>query len=123
VLNVSVCIRSAYSSGSWSKTLNLDMPGTSGRIPERAFKVSNGLRVVVGTLPTSSLTPCDCQPSESDVVHDHIRLRQHQMVAIARIGVLIGSRHVEHAGPTEGGETVGSSSCGNKLSPGGVRSR
>ena len=70
------------------QTLNLDKPGTSGRIPERAFKVSNGLRVVVGTLPTSSLTPCDCQPSESDVVHDHIRLRQHQMVAITCIGRL-----------------------------------
>jgi hypothetical protein len=89
------------------QTLNLDKPGTSGRIPERAFKVSNGLRVVVGTLPTSSLTPCDCQPSESDVVHDHILLRQHQMVAIARIGVLIGSRHVDHAGPTEGRRDCG----------------
>ena len=31
----------------------------------------------------------------------------------------IGARHVEHAGTTEGGETVGGSSCGSQLSPGG----
>jgi hypothetical protein len=41
------------------------------------------------------------------------------MVAVACIGVLIGSRQVEHTGPTEGGETVGRSSCGSQLSPGG----
>ena len=41
------------------------------------------------------------------------------MVAIACIGVRIRTRHVEHAGPTEAGETVGSSSCGIQLSPRG----
>ncbi len=75
--------------------------------------------MVVGALPTGSVTSCNRQPSESDVVHDHIRLRQHQIVAVACIGVRIGARHVEHAGTTEGGETVGGSSCGGQLSPGG----
>jgi hypothetical protein len=40
------------------------------------------------------------------------------MVAIACI-VVAGARHVEHAGTTEGGETVGSASCSSQLSPGG----
>ena len=75
--------------------------------------------MVVGALPTGSVTSCNRQPSESDVVHDHIRLRQHQIVAVACIGVRIGARHVKHAGTTEGGETVGGSSCGSELSPGG----
>ena len=75
--------------------------------------------MVVRTLATGSLTSCNRQPSESDVIHDHIRLGQHQMVAIACIVVAIGARHMEHAGPTEGGETVGRSSCGSQLSPGG----
>ena len=101
------------------QTLCLDEPGTSGRIPERASQVSSGLGVVVRTPPTRSVTSCNPQPSESDVVHDHIRLRQHQMVAVTCIGVRIRTRHVEHAGPTEGGETVGRSSGGSQLSPGG----
>ena len=99
--------------------LCLDKPGTSGRIPDGASQVSNGLGVVVLVLATGCVAYCNPQPSESDVVHDHIRLRQHQMLAVACIGVLIGSRHVVHAGLTEGGETVGRSSCGNQLSPGG----
>jgi hypothetical protein len=41
-----------------------------------------------------------------------------QMAAIARICVRLGARHMEHAGPTEGGETVGSSSGGGEFSPG-----
>jgi hypothetical protein len=32
---------------------------------------------------------------------------------------VIGARHMEHAGTTEGGETVGRSLCGSQLSPGG----
>ena len=70
-----------------------------------------------------SVTSCDRQPSESDVVHDHVRLRQHQMVALACIVVPIGSRHMEHAGTTEGSETVCGSSCGSQLSPGGSPTR
>jgi hypothetical protein len=92
---------------------------TRSRIAEGAFKVASGLGVVVGALPTSSVTSCDSQPSESDVVDDHIRLRQYQIAAIAFIGVLIGARYMEHAGPTEGGQAVGGSSCGGELSPGG----
>ena len=99
--------------------LCLDEPGTSSRIPERASQVPSGLGVVVRALPTGSVTSCNRQPSEPDVVHDHIRLRQHQIVAVACIVVAIGARHMEHAGTTEGGETVGGSSCGSQLSPGG----
>ena len=61
----------------------LDQPGTSSRIPEGAFKVPSGLGVVVRALPTGSLTSCNRQPSESDVVHDHIRFRQHQIAPVA----------------------------------------
>jgi hypothetical protein len=75
--------------------------------------------VVVRTLPTSSITSGNPQPSEPGVVHDHIRLRQHQIAAVACIGGAIGTRRMEHAGPTQGGETVGGSSCGGQLSPGG----
>ena len=78
--------------------LCLDQPGTSGRIPEGASKVPSGLGVVVRVLPTGSVISCNRQPSESDVVHDHIRLRQHQIVAVACIGVHIGARHVEARG-------------------------
>ena len=78
----------------------LDKPGTCGRIPERAFKVPSGLGVVVRALPTGSVSSCNRQPSESDVVHDHIRFRQHQMVAIACIGVRLRTRHMKHAGTT-----------------------
>jgi hypothetical protein len=56
------------------------------------------------------------QPSESDVVHDHVRLRQHQIVTITYIGVRLGARHVKHTGTTKSGETVGGSSCGGELS-------
>ena len=75
--------------------------------------------MVVGALPTGSVASCNRQPSESDVVHDHIRLRQHQIVAVACIGVSIGARHMQHAGTTESGETVGGSSGSSQLSPGG----
>jgi hypothetical protein len=74
--------------------------------------------VVVGALPTDSGTPCNRQPSESDVIHDHIRLRQHQISAIACMIVGVGTRHVIHTGPAEGGETVGGSSASSELSPG-----
>jgi hypothetical protein len=70
----------------------LNEPGTSSRIPEGALEVPSGLGVVVRTLPTSSVTSCNPQPPESDVVHDHIRLRQHQVAVIACVGVGIGAR-------------------------------
>jgi hypothetical protein len=73
------------------------------------------LGVVERALPTGSVIASNCQPSESDVVHDHIRLGQHQIVAVAYIGVHL-ARHVKHAGTTEGGETVGGSLCGGELS-------
>jgi hypothetical protein len=74
--------------------------------------------MIVGILPAGWISSCHRQPSESDVVHDHIRLRQHQIVAVASIGVGIGARHVQHAGTAEGGETVGGSSCGGEFSSG-----
>jgi hypothetical protein len=64
-------------------------------------------------------TSRDSQPSESDVVHDHIRLHQRQIIAIAHIGVRIRARHVQHTGTTESGETVGGSPGGSELSAGG----
>ena len=93
------------------------------RAPAAAFrrerlKVPRGLGVVVRALPTGGGTSCNGQPSESDVVHDHIRLRQHQIVAVACIGLPIGARHVEHACMTQRSETVGGSSGGSQLSPG-----
>ena len=36
--------------------LCLDQPGTSGRIPQGASKVPSGLGVVVGALPTGSVS-------------------------------------------------------------------
>jgi hypothetical protein len=101
------------------QTLCLDQPGTSSRIPERALKVASGLRVVVRALQPGSLTSNNRQPPESNIVHDHIRLSQHQMVAIACVVVAIGARHMEHAGTTKGGKTVGRSSGSSQLSPGG----
>jgi hypothetical protein len=75
--------------------------------------------VVVGVRPTGGVTSGNRQPPEPDVVHDHIRLRQHQTVAAACIGFGIGALHIVHAGPTEVGETVSGSSCSIQLSPGG----
>jgi hypothetical protein len=75
--------------------------------------------VVVRALPASSVASRNRQSSKPDIVHDHIWLRQHQIAAIARIGVAIGARHIEHVGATEGGETVGRSSCRSQLGLGG----
>ncbi len=72
-----------------------------------------------GALPTCSVSAGNRQPPESNVVHDHIRLRQHQIVAVACVGVLIGARHVQHRGRTKGGEIVGCSSGSSELSSGG----
>jgi hypothetical protein len=43
-----------------------DKPGTSGRIPERAFQVSSGLGVVMRTLVTGSFTSGNLKPAEPD---------------------------------------------------------
>jgi hypothetical protein len=51
--------------------VRLDEPSASGHVPEGSSKVSSGLSVVVGALPTSSITSRHAQPSESDVIHDH----------------------------------------------------
>jgi hypothetical protein len=82
-------------------------------------QVPSSLGVVVGTPPTGSLTSCHGQRSESDVVHDDIRLREHQIVAIACIVFAIGAGDVEYAGTTEGGETIGGSSGSSELSSSG----
>jgi hypothetical protein len=75
--------------------------------------------MIVDCLATGSVTSGNRKPSQSSVVHDHIRLRQRQIGAIACIGVPIGTRHVEHAGTTEGGETMGGSSGSGELDAGG----
>jgi hypothetical protein len=99
-----------------------ELPRTGGRILEGPSKVPGGLSVVVSVLPTCSLTSCNRESSESDVVHDHIRLRQHQIVAVTCIVVRIVARPIELAGTPEVGETVGSSS-GSEFSSGGARPR
>jgi hypothetical protein len=61
--------------------------------------------VIVRGLATGSVGACNTQ-SSTDVVHDHIRLGQHQIAAITRSATGIGTRHVQHAGTTCRGETV-----------------
>jgi hypothetical protein len=78
--------------------------------------------VIVAALPTGSLTACNRQPSESDVVHDHTRHRQHQD-PIARIGVRILAGYTEHTGTTEGREAVGGSSGSSQPGRVGARPR
>jgi hypothetical protein len=107
------------SSRSTVQTLSLDQPGTRRGVCERPSKVPSGLGMIVGAPPTGSVTTCNRQPPEPDVAHDHIRLREHQIGAVACIGFPIGTRHMKRAGTTEGGETVGGTSCGGQLSPGG----
>jgi hypothetical protein len=74
--------------------------------------------MVVATLPAGSVTSRNRQSSEPDLVHDHVRLRQHQIGAIASTVVRIRARHMEHTGTTDGRETVGGSSCSGELSSG-----
>jgi hypothetical protein len=61
--------------------------------------------MIAGALPTGSVTTCKRQPPEPDVAHDHIRLREHQIGAVACIGVRL-ARDVKHAGTIEGGEVM-----------------
>jgi hypothetical protein len=94
------------------------------RAPAAAFRserlrFAGGLGVVVGALPTGSVTSGNRQPSESGVVHDHIRFRQHQIASVACIVIGIGARHMKHTGTTDSRETVGGSSCAGELSSGG----
>jgi hypothetical protein len=49
-------------------------------------------------LPTGSVSSCNRERSESGVVHDHIRLCKDEIMAIARIVVAIGDRHMGDAG-------------------------
>jgi hypothetical protein len=98
--------------------LGLDEPGASGSVPEGTSTVASGLSVVVRALPTSGVTYCNRQPSASNVVHDHIWLRQYQIRPVACVVVTIGAWDVQHAGTTESGKTMGSS-CGGELSPAG----
>jgi hypothetical protein len=76
--------------------------------------------VVVRALATGSVAAANSEPSESGVVHDHIRPGEHQIVAIACIVVRIGTRHVKHASTVEGGEAVSGSSGSSELGPGGT---
>jgi hypothetical protein len=55
----------------------------------------------VRALASSSLACCNRPPSESDALHDQIRLRQHPAGAVAGIGVRIGlAREARGHGPT-----------------------
>jgi hypothetical protein len=98
--------------------LCLNELGTSRGISQGASQVPCGLGVVVGALPAGSVRSSNGQSSESDVIHGYIRLSQHQILAVACVGVRIRTGHVKHLGTAEGGETVGGSSCGGEFSPG-----
>ena len=87
-------------------------------MPQRASKVPRGLGVVVGALPAGSVTTGNPKPSESNVVHDHIRLRQRKIAAIACVGVCVRTWDMKHAGTTGSGETVRSSAGSGELSTG-----
>jgi hypothetical protein len=97
----------------------LDSPGTSGRFPEGSSKVPSSLGVVVRGFAPSSVVSCNPESSESDIVHDHVRPGQHQIAAITRSVIGIGAWYMEYAGPAEGRETVGCSSCRGELRSGG----
>jgi hypothetical protein len=78
--------------------------------------------VVMGALPTGSVTFRHRQPSDAVVIHDHVRFGQHQIVAIARIIVSICARNVQHACKAQLGEAVRGSNthpCCGELRPGG----
>jgi hypothetical protein len=77
----------------------------------------------VGALPTGSIAAGNRQPSESNVVHDHVRLRQHQIGPIAGRVVAVGARHVEDAGTAQASETVGCSSGSGEPARVGARPR
>ncbi len=61
------------------QTLCLDQPSTCRGFRERASKVPSGLGVIVGVLPTGCVTSCNREPSELDVVHDHVRLGEYEI--------------------------------------------
>jgi hypothetical protein len=48
--------------------------------------------------------------SESEIVHDHVRLRQDEIVAITHSAICIGARHVLELDTTDDGD-YGGSSC------------
>ena len=79
--------------------------------------------MIVRALATSRINSRNRQPPEPDVAHDHIRLRQDQIVAVASIGVAFGTRHMQHAGTTQSGQTVGGTSGSSQLSRVGARPR
>ena len=64
------------------QSFGFDEPGTCCGIPESPSKVPNSLRVIVRGLATGCVGACNSQSSESDVVHDHIRLGEHEIAAI-----------------------------------------
>jgi hypothetical protein len=59
------------------QSLGLDQPSADRRPLQGAPKVPRGLRVVVYALATGGVVGRNCEPPESDAVHDHIRLGQH----------------------------------------------
>jgi hypothetical protein len=89
-----------------------------GLAEEIGSGAASGLRLIVRALPTGSVASRHREPSEPDVVHDHIRPCERQIAAITCIGVRVGARHVINAGTVERGETVGGPSGSSQLSPG-----
>jgi hypothetical protein len=83
------------------------------------LKFPSGLGVVVGAFPIGSVTACSRQPTESGVVHDHIRFGQHEISTVTRSGVRICARQVQYPATAEGGKSMGCSPSGSEFSPGG----
>jgi hypothetical protein len=97
------------------------MPGQLINAPGAAVGKFNS---VVQNVPGALLLPrsrASRKPPAStpNVVHDHTRLRQHQIAAIPCVGVQVRTRHMWHSGTTEDCEAVSPSSCGGELSPSG----
>jgi hypothetical protein len=72
--------------------------------------------VIVQGLAADGVAACNPESSETDVVHDHVRLSQHEIAAITGAVISIGTRHVEHPGTTRRGETVRRASRSVQLS-------
>ena len=79
------------------QTLSLDQPGTRRGVGERPSKVPSGLGISVGLFLPAASPLATASPPEPDVAHDHIGLRQHQILAVTCIGVRF-ARHVKHPG-------------------------
>jgi hypothetical protein len=74
--------------------------------------------MIVRALPAGRVGSSHREPSESDVVHVHIRLGEYEISTVARVGS-VGARRVKHAGTAYTSETMRGSAGSCEFSPGG----